>query len=229
MKFTCRESYWPEWMGHYDKPVGKEPVFHVDVNNRIHIVQRDNYDIYLYTAEATDETDFLGNEINQCKSYYSGGRGGSFCINEFGQVIVPVMPRKDKNGKVIRWRAPRYIGYITGDIAFFNGEETVSLNAEMEMGEFWPYPYLGMRYHLSNRNKIYMEIQEGDDFRRVSLKKDYKSLIEALREIRGDGPCTFIVNPWGCILTKMMFGSDFWRPVFVGKLNYKKWFDKLSY
>ena len=228
MKFACRESYWPEWKGHYDKPVGKEPVFHVDVHNEINIVQRDDYDTYLYTTEKTAEIRKLATIINKCKEQYAGCKGGSFCINEFGQVIVPLSPKKDQYGRITQWRAPRYVGEISGDIVFYDGRIKVSMSSTFKKGSPWPYPYLGMKYRLSNRNIIYMEIQDGEDFRRVSLKKKYQHLIDSIREIRGDGPCSFIVNPWGCVIMKTPLGSD-WIPVFIEKLDYKKWFDKPSY
>lgn len=229
MKFTCRESYWPEWKWHYDKPVGKEPVFHVNVHNEIHIVQRDDYDTFLYTTEQTAEIRQLAKIINKCKEECGGCRGGSFCINEYGQVIVPLMPRKDQYGRITQWRAPRYVGEISGDIDFYDGRIKVSLNSILKRGAPWPFPYLGMKYRLSNRNIIYMEIQEGDDFKRISLKKKYQHLIDSIRAIRGSGPCTFIVNPWGCVLMKVLIGSTDWVPVFVEKLDYNKWFDKPYY
>jgi hypothetical protein len=55
-----------------------------------------------------------------------------------------------------------------------------------------------------------------------------QELVNSLRRIHPRGACSFLVNPWGHVLTKQQNGDE-WNPVYVCKLDYNKWFDKLDY
>ncbi len=58
-----------------------------------------------------------------------------------------------------------------------------------------------------------------------------RDLIRKLRKIRRHGAVRFIVNPYGLVLTKepsgeFDFSEDKWEPVYVGRIDYTKWFEK---
>lgn len=228
MNISYYEDNWPVWDEPYEKPVGKEYVFHVNVRDEIHIVQNDEYDRYVFTAVDLDAVRALAKIVNKCKEYYTGSKGGSFCINEFGQVIVPLSPLRDQYGNIIEWRDPRYVADIEGDIFFFNGKENITMNPDppLQCGDPWPYPYLGMKYRLATGNKIYKKCQDGDDTFIIYLEKNNEFLIKQLRKIRPSSGISFLVNPWGCVLTKKQDRFGEWKPYFVGMLDYRNWFDK---
>jgi len=56
-----------------------------------------------------------------------------------------------------------------------------------------------------------------------------KELITNLRKVRDTGAVRFIVNPYGIVLTKRPIGSwndQIWEPVFIGHVNFERWFEK---
>lgn len=227
MDFSYYERNWPEWQVYYNKPAGKEPVFHVTAQNEICIIQNTAYNKRRYLA--VSDVKLLAKIINLCKKEYTGYAGGGFCINEFGQVIVPLMPLRDRFSNMI-WQSPRYVGDIFGDIIFYddNTKEEFSLNTEFRCDALWPYPYLGMKYHLSNRDQIYMKMVEDNNLQIEYLPIRNQELVNSLRMIHPRGTCSFLVNPWGHVLTKQQNGGV-WDPVYVCKLDYNKWFDKPDY
>lgn len=213
------------WEGHYDKPVGKEPVFHVTWDGEIRICQNLEWDRYLFPAVMDSDARALARAVNDCKARYSynGNPGGSFCINEFGIVLVPIST--GGNGYIL----PQAIGRWTGELrfqtaapkypGFADNGSIFSLNTDMEPGERWPHPYIGMKYHLAERGHIYYKLDEADERSYPKAPKGNDEIIRRLRRIRGYGSLSFLVNNHGIVLTKV--NDD---PVYVGRIDMKSWY-----
>jgi hypothetical protein len=157
--------------------------------------------------------------INQAKFLMTGSKGGSFIINEYGQVIAP---SSDGCGRRL------LVGQCEGRLLFEDEGEVIDLTADQGLctGDRWVGPYIGMKYHLHQNSYIYKWngsiIQPPNQDRELILK---------IRSIRRFGAVSFIVNPYGIVLMKnpegdFSFEDDRWGAVYVGKINYGLWFDK---
>ena len=201
-----------EWGGHYERPYGTGSVFHVDTQERIKVVQVDSYSKILCNAVMTSELENLAWAVNGCKLRHAGREGGSFSINEFGWVIVPVLNQH-----------PRVIGRWRGDIEFLDLNDRPFSMAEPVSGD-WDYPYLGMKFRLSPSNRIYLKyVSAGLGEVRYDAPYQDSELIKRLRRIRpGRSSMSFLVNPFGVVLTKSDNG---YGPVCcAGKIDFANWF-----
>jgi hypothetical protein len=168
----------------------------------------------------TDDLKRLGQAINRVKRQRAGQPGGSFVINEYGQVLCPV-----NDDSFERF----WVGDCRGSITFIGADnELFTLNDDTDLtsGDEWGLPYIGIPHNLSAKNKIYFTFKEGYDTEFLYPPYQDQNLIGALRNIRGPGGCKFIVNPHGIVLTKVEVHPFDWRPKFVGRLNYQKWFPR---
>ena len=218
------------WTGRYSRTPGDSSVLHVasisDVLSTIVYLQIEDSK---GTCVALDNHDMrkLTEAVSSAKLQLSGHSGGSFQINEFGQVLVPAS----------RGRKRMLVGQVIGEVEFhnpFDGGAVFSLNNAdgLRPGDSWPWPYVGMPYNLNGRSQIYYWMEDGDGGRSVRPPVQDKSLIEALRSIRRTGPTRFIVGANGIVLTKKppadkwTGDQEVWQPVYVGRLNYSKWFPR---
>jgi hypothetical protein len=93
-------------------------------------------------------------------------------------------------------------------------------------GDDWDRPYIGMKYQLQAGDHIYFwDEREERGIKQYPIEQD-EELIENLRHIRPNGGISFIVNQHGIVLVKKELGRNMWKPVYVGKINYKRWFKK---
>lgn len=214
------------WNGRYVIIPGNESKFHIRWRGEeygwwICVERNSNYENTVYWAEDTDSNRLLKDAVNMAKLRLNGRKGGSFIINEFGQVLVPADNGKDR--------------YIVGQInnncrcenLFINGNQSISLSnvTGLNLGDLWERPYVGIPYVLSKNMEIYT-LRDGGEFEyREVLNKNYNSLIYNIIRVRRAIGCRFIVNPWGVVLTKIQRNGN-WIPVFVQKLDYNYWFPK---
>ena len=165
----------------------------------------------------------LARSVNQAKRQMGGQNGGSFLINEFGQVLVP-----SSRGNGERRFAGTWIGQLKFSNPFFPQEDLVLTNDRgLSPGDSWLGPYVGMMYQLSRRQEIYFWHQTGDEAcKLVPIHQDQR-LIRALKSIRGSNGCRFLVNPGGIVLTqKQSPRTQRWSPVYVGRINPQMWFTR---
>jgi hypothetical protein len=179
------------------------------------------------TAFHVEGINSLIKSVVSAKRKMGGRGGGSFQINEFGQVIVPA---SDGSGRRL------FVGEIKGPILFENPLENncfldLSKVYGLKKGDTWTLPYVGIPYNLNKRSKIYFyrNYEEGGKSE-YPVRQD-QQLIGALREIRRYGGIRFIVNPFGIVLTKKPPEGKWemdekWTPVYVGRINYNSWFQK---
>lgn len=213
------------WNGRYARIPGVESVFRVRWNYErkdwwVCLIIKNNLDKYICWALEDKGIRYLTKGVNDGKRFLINGhpRGGSFLINEYGQVLVPSSDGDDR--RVI-------VGEISGDIWFNFKNSVFNLRTikNTSVGAVWDRPYIGIPYNLSAENNIYFKRKDYEGIRIEYLNKEYEELIQNLRRIRPYGAVKFIVNPYGIVLTKKYINNN-WMPVFVQKLDYKKWFKK---
>ncbi len=209
-----------EWSGRYNRIPGKEPTFKVNANDEPFAYWSPwRSDEWLTSPFVpTAATKKMGEYINHAKITHAGKSGGSFHINEFGQVITPVY------GSYRRF----WVGNVEGVPHFYDPrttKRTFSLvPSDDTPGALWDLPYLGMKYNLDGSGSIYFQTEEKDCKRKLRLVNPPTNLIGKLAAIRGAGkPVRFIVNLHGVVVTKKEPG---WQPVFVGFIDKRNWFKK---
>jgi hypothetical protein len=174
----------------------------------------------------------LAEAVARGKGHFGRHGGGSFLVNEFGQVLVPC---PDGDGRRV------LVGELRGNVFFqnpFDPSKPIDLSGadELECGDPWPWPYLGMKYNLHSRSKIYFYREDEDGGHSEYLPDQDVELIEALRSIRRSGAVRFVVNHHGVVLTKCPPGEKQWRygqdqawdAFFAGRIDHSKWFEKES-
>lgn len=210
------------WNGLYRRIPGREPAFHALANDAIVVQWFDHDNDEQLTAKivATNATIQLGKAINDLKERETGTRGGSFLINEFGQVLCPLA------GTNIRY----WVGNIKGVPNFIypgtNQNFSLLPTSSINCNDAWKLPYIGNAYNLARNNRIYFKHDDDDGERNVWLEQNYTQLIALLRGIRGAGAIRFIVNLHGAVITKVEYTDGSWRPHFVGMIDYSQWFPK---
>jgi hypothetical protein len=225
------------WRGRYARIPGTETVFHVrskgsmgwticlDWGTSEGIAEC----IAVQSSEAAPEIACLVSAVNRVKVRQTGHNGGCFSINEWGQVLVP-------SAEVSGTRC-FLVGTVTGTLLF---ENPLNRNTPLDLshvdglrpGDRWNRPLVGLPYHLkAHSDSIYFWREtEGGGRTELPIQQD-SSLIRTLRQIRGSHrPVRLLVNPWGVVLTKTpapgMSYESAWQSVYVGKLDYSRWFSK---
>lgn len=219
-----------DWQGRYARIPGDGSVFHVRMlDGRPQVVIQWCRDECTGTCLALEDNAVrkLTQAVLAAKRKLGGGGGGSFQINEFGQVLVPA---SDGRGRIA------LAGESEGLLLFHNPYEDdalvdLSLHCGVKAGQRWPLPYVGIPYHLSARSKIYFYKQTADGGRSEYPAYQDRELIGSLRAIRRTGAVKFIVNPYGLVLTKvppegLWTPEEKWEAVFVGRINRRQWFKK---
>jgi hypothetical protein len=219
-----------KWLGRYGRIPGEESVFHIKrVDGCMCITAVWKTGDYVVTCKACNcqGVESLTQTIIRAKKRLGGYGGGSFIINEFGQVIVPA---SDNSGR------RDLVGEISGAIHLENPLEPDALfdlsNTDgLKCGDRWTQPYIGVPYNLSKRSKIYFYRKTDEGGKSEYPSNQDQNLIKSLRQIRRYGAARFIVNPFGVVLTKRPPEGDWsqqenWHSVFVGHINYHNWFSK---
>lgn len=213
-----------EWEGRYRRIEGRAPVFHVRKYDGRWMIQIDVVDedcTSTFNARSSPDVERLTETINSIKRRHNGKNGGAFLINEFGQVLVPAHNSP-----------PFCVGETRGLLLFVNPETgqiiDLSNDQRLKIGDPWDKPYVGMAYNLSQGSRIYSQLVSGGI---AAPPTQDQNLIRKLRKLRPYGPVRFIVNPYGLVLTKIRKGEfrssdDTYRAVYVGRIDYAKWFEK---
>jgi hypothetical protein len=228
---TFRPSEGVAWTGRYDRIPGDQSVFHLrnnEVKNRTWPMaeRRIKGDRLSYWFDENAAVSELAGAVSRVELRFNGAAGGSFTVNEWGQVIVP---------SVLGDRRRYFAGVLQGEWHLLDpddGRRPVSLEDDEDFGcgDPWERPYVGVPYHLSRGRHIYFvhRAPHGDSVQHPPHQD--QELIEALLEIRHRGPVKFIVNPFGLVLTKRPTSQEWdeekWDPVYVGRIDYQQWFAK---
>lgn len=219
-----------EWTGRYDRIPGDSSVFHLrwrwDWGCFWPMAEgKCGSEKAFYWFENKKAVRDLANSVARVQLRFNGREGGSFTINEWGQVIVP-----SGEGDRRRYLA----GVLRGSWSLVapddvNGRVSLEDDDGLECGDPWDRPYVGLPYHLSKRGYIYfVHRSPGKDVLRYPPYQD-TDLINAIREIRPWGAVKFIVNSFGLVLTKRpsrgQLNEENWDPVYVGRIDYERWFE----
>lgn len=218
------------WNGRYARIPGDASVFHLKfINGRMWpaiewTTEEGTGNCAALPSSAAEE---LAASVERAKRHAGGSGGGSFVINEFGQVLVPA-----SDGAGRRFLA----GQLDGRLYFenpFDPEDSFDLGdySHLQTGDPWKLPYVGFPYNLNGRSQIYFYRLDDDGGQSVYPPRQDMSLIQAFRLIRRTGAVRFIVNLAGVVLTKCPNNEHWspeesWQPVFVGRINRTLWFEK---
>lgn len=168
----------------------------------------------------------LASSVNAGKTLLGGTPGGSFMINEYGQILVPAPTPSDARVAIV--------GECSGPLEFLNsaaGCGTVDLadDSALNVGDIWDRPYIGVPYQLSHRSELYFWEGADDGGRKLLPRAQDTGLIGALRALRGYGAVRFLATYGGLVLTKVPVGSwpdERWEPRYVGHIDFGQWFRK---
>ena len=218
-----------DWTGRYGRIEGSGSVFRVKTvggSKKLIVTSVRDYTKAICEAQASPAVNELIKAVIAGKKALGGDAGGSFLINEFGQVLVPATSGSGQ--RVI-------VGEIKGTILFkdpLTGKHIdLSDCRKLKVGDLWNRPYVGIPYNLSKASRIYFWRTMQSGGRSEYLLADDDELVNRLREIRRSGAVRFIVNPYGIVLTKrpknqVWNREDAWEPVFVGNIEPLSWFEK---
>jgi hypothetical protein len=216
------------WKGRYGRIPGYEPVLHVRLS-----------DGQWQPAAAWVASDEIGTcpmadhcaaaglaaAVNAGKQLLGGYPGGSFVINEFGQILVPGSSGDGRVALVGEWN-----GDLEFDDPLHGGTFCLNCTEQLKPGDRWQRPYIGIPYNLSQRNELYCWVTNAQGGGKRLPPVQDGELINALRTVRSAGPVRFIVICGGLVVTKAPSPNDWttWEPRYVGRLDYNRWFVKES-
>ncbi|MEW8552666.1 MAG: hypothetical protein AB2605_02640 [Candidatus Thiodiazotropha sp.] len=219
------------WTGRYARIPGDASVFHLkwaDGRYRTAIYWSKEDEVATCVAIDSSDEKALAEAVAEAKRSMGGNGGGSFQINEFGQVVVPSSHGGFKRLLVGEVSEALHFDYPWEEGYMFNLSDVEGYSS----GDVWERPYIGMRFNLTKGSKIYFWQEDEEGGRSLYPAIQDEELIQQLRAIRSWGAMRFIVNPWGVVLTKKPLqdawkGDDSaWQPVYVGRIDPSKWFQK---
>ena len=217
------------WSGRYARIPGETTAFHVRlVDGRWWPVV--DWAVDDTTAEcpmvASDGAAALIAAVNVGKAFLGGERGGSFLINERGQILVPASSPNDYRVAIV--------GECSGPLKYENsiigrGVFDLADDSGLSAGDAWDRPYVGVPHQLSRRSELYFWKDGATGGKKILPLAPDIELIGALHGLRGHGPVRFVASYGGLVLTKVPLGNwprQRWEPRYVGRIDFRKWFRK---
>ena len=169
----------------------------------------------------------LGTTVVGAKRAMGGDQGGSFQINEFGQVFVPASAGGGRRSLVGETHGSLTLENLLQDRTFTLGDDS-----DLTTGDPWRLPYLGMPFNVSTRNRVYFWREDEESGRSEYPPHPNGDSVRALRTLRPSGSIRFLVNPEGVVLTKQSpksagrYSDEDWDSVYVCRLELDLWFEK---
>lgn len=214
------------WRGRYTRIPGAGSAFHIRLCNRAWwpvAVWEAGAEIASCPMVTTGPASELARAVNRGKRLLGVAPGGSFVINEFGQVLVPSSAGDGRVALVGEWE-----GALEFTDPLRGGVFDLAPAKPMVNGDHWERPYLGVTYHLSFRSEIYFwnHASHGAAKQLPSAQDD--DLIDALRAIRPCGAVRFVACCGGLVVTKAPAASRWttWEARYVGRIDFNRWFAK---
>jgi hypothetical protein len=218
------------WTGRYGRVEGNSGVFHLRYcdGDLWPVVDWNTVDgLATCRAVASNGVPELAAAVATAKRLAAGEGGGGFVINEFGQVLVP-----SSDGSGVRFLAGRFEGRLLFENPF-DPQAPIDLadDEDLENGDPWKLPYIGIPYNLDRRGTIYFYRQDDSGGRATYPPTQDHALIRAIRNVRPHGPVRIVVNPAGLVLTKVPVetrwqSEECWQALFVGSINRNLWFEE---
>lgn len=176
----------------------------------------------------TDEHPELINLVKQVRAFFKQEVYGTFYINEFRQVILPIIGHRDYYyaGEYYSPLIFKFEGYmISGQPINFIGEP-------LNKGDEWIGPYQGIPYILTaGGNDIKYEVEISPNVKRVVKlsetinREDAKFTANMICDVVGSKGGRFYVNEFGAIFTPRFDGNSM-KYVYIGELDLNYWFPK---
>jgi hypothetical protein len=215
-----------KWDGRYARIPGEGTAFHVRRHGNTWwplVIWAAGDEIATCPMVASGPAVDLARSVNQGKRMLSAPDGGSFVINEFGQVLVPSSAGDGRVALVGEWD-----GALEFTDPLHGGTFDLAPGKPLVNGDLWERPYLGIPYHLSLRGELYFWDEDArEGAKRLPPVQDHE-LIDAIRALRPYGAVRFVVGSGGLVLTRMPAASRWtvWEARYVGRINYARWFAK---
>ena len=223
--------------GNCPRSVSKDAKYSVRLNSDSDIYNKSVVQL-VYTVNneerwypTTEDHPQLCQMVNSVKYHFNGRPHGSFYINEYKQVIVPVSGSDnyyyagnyerrlrfkfdDENGNEVE---------LSGDAVDFDGRR-------ISPGDDWNGPHPGIPYVLAaGVNDIFYRSRPRPNVeRRVKLsnsigKQRAAKIARSIRQYKGFQGGRFYVNEWGTIFAPVS-GSSPLKFQYLGKINMENWF-----
>lgn len=213
------------WAGRYRRVPGEARAFHIErIDGEWRATARLDRDGYTGTCILAGDGDSsaLVAAVNGGKAAQGAPPGGAFLVDEYGRVLVP---SADGVGSSVF-----VVGECGGPLLFADPFEPGSVfdlydDADLEPGDLWDRPYVGIRYQLSKYGELYYWDEEESGAEKLLPSSQDERLIASIRAVRGEpwGAVRFLVGPGGVVLTKR---PPDWEPCYVGRLDFDLWFPK---
>lgn len=178
---------------------------------------------------STDRHDELIRMVNAIKERFADATGGAFYINEWHQVIVPVIGRHEY------YYAGEYHRPLEFDFdgRTLSGRPVGRDNQPLKPGDLWEGPHPGIPYKLKAGGRdIYYELQVTPTRIRtvylsdVAGKEGAQRMAGKVRAVKSDLGGRFYVNEWRAMFAPVAEGDDI-KYVYVGQLeDGDPWFPK---
>ncbi len=226
--FTVATETPRRWSGRYARVPGETTAFHVRLVDGVWWPVVD-WAFDSTTAECpmveSAGAAALASAVNEGKRFLGGEQGGSFLINEYGQILVPALTPSDARVAIV--------GECTGPLEFINsaagyGSFDLADANGLGAGDDWERPYVGVPHHLSSRSELYFW-EDGAGGEKLLPQVQDSELIGSLRHLRGHGAVRFLAAYGGLVLTKVPVGrwpDGRWEPRYVGRIDFRQWFAK---
>ncbi len=218
----------PVFQGNCSGNVSKDAKYHVRSSKRnlvVALVYQTDQDERWYPS--TDQHPDLVRMVNDVKTAYGDAPNGSFYINEYKQVIVPVLSTG------LYYLAGKYEQPLR--FAFeghtLSGEPFDLDGNPLSPGDEWVGPHPGISYVLSPKRgmDIRYTIRPRPDVEKdIRLTKAIGSdaaqrTIEQVRAVKGFAGGRFYVNEFCSMFAPLQEGKEL-RYVYLGKLDLSAWY-----
>lgn len=174
----------------------------------------------------TEEHPELVKMVNQVKTSLQQPPNGSFYINEYKQVIVPVLGSDHYYYAGIYEKPLRFI--FEGST--LSGEPFDLSGNPLSPGDTWVGPHPGIPYKLSagGRDIVYSfqprpNVQKDVRLSKVIGAEKAKQVASQILSYKGYAGGRFYVNEFLTIFAPIQEGAE-WRYVYMGQLNLSEWF-----
>ena len=211
-----------EWSGFYKRIPGTDTAYHVKAARVQCLWKRNRNERVWCDIVESAAADELARAVREAKRFFGYSGGGSFLINEYGQVLVPSPAGDGRQALVGQWTGPlEFVNPWSWEVFDLADDEGY------ELGHPWSWPYIGVPHCLSKWDELYFWDEALSE--KVIPPRQDPRLIESLRTLRPSGPVRFITMPGGFALTKVprrAGGRTLWDTVYVGRLDFDCWFPK---
>lgn len=214
---------YPRFAGNCPRSVSKDAKYSVKQNKIGMIYETPDDEIWRATTEEHPELVAL---VNAVKVAHGNGPMGSFYINEYRQVIVPVIGSSHYYLAGVYDRPLRF--EFEGKT--LSGEPIGWDGSPLSPGDEWTGPHPGIPYVLAaGGSDIYYSFSPRPNVeKRVKLSKVIgppaaAEVAAKIRDHKGYSGGRFYVNEFRSIFAPIQEGYD-WRYVYIGELDLTKWF-----